>query len=156
MKSLIPILLGAWIAFAALPAFAQLKPSPAAARSVIDFFFNGQGRGVVLADIKVCTEIASNECVNPVDPARLQVNTPYKIWMMFLVPQGEDIRTLSVQFFREGSMAYSRELNVKGALRYRTWRAFQPAEPGRWEIRVFDNRGIDIETVGLIEARVHG
>ena len=135
---------------------AQQKPSPNAAKSVIDFYFNGQGRGVVLADIQVCNDVVDNECTGRVDPAMLRVDTDYKIWMMFIVPQGESIDTLSLQFFREGSLAYSREISVRGALRYRTWRNFLPANPGRWEIRVFDNRGIEIETVGLMEVQVHG
>ena len=137
-------------------AIGQIKPSSNAAKSVIDFYFNGQGNGVVLADIQICIEVIDNECQNPINPAMLQVDTAYKIWMMFIVPQGESIDTLSIQFFREGNLAYSRELAVRGALRYRTWRAFTPTEPGRWEIRVFDNRGIEIETVGMLETLVRG
>ncbi len=135
---------------------AQLKPTSNAAKSVIDFYFNGQGRGVVLADIQVCTDVIDNQCVEPIDPLTLQTGMEYKIWLMFIVPQGESIETLSIQFFREGNMAYSRNLAVRGALRYRTWRAFKPDGPGRWEIRIFDNREVEIETVGLLEVFVQG
>lgn len=155
MKTLFSSLLLIFTLFASV-AQAQIKPSSNSARSVVDFYFNGQGNGVVLADIKVCMEVIDNECERPVNPAQLRVNNAYKIWLMFVVPQGESIESLSIQFFREGNLAYSKDLSVRGALRYRTWRAFTPEQPGRWEIRVFDNRGVEIETVGILETLVRG
>ena len=47
---------------------AQDKPTPAEARKVIDYYFNGKGQGAIPMDYKLCKEISQqgdmkNECV---------------------------------------------------------------------------------------------
>ncbi len=140
----------------ALPLFgartgnAQSKPGPEAAKSVIDFYFNGQGKGVVLADIKVCKDIVDTECTETVDHSLLKIGEQYKIWMAYLVPEGEDLNSLSIQFSKDGEVQYARELSVKGSLRYRTWRTFNPGTTGIWEVKVMDNREVELEELAKL------
>lgn len=135
--------------FLAVPAvaFAQPKPSPEAARDFLAFYYDGQGRGVVLADTKICAEIVEYECADAVAPAQLKTDTPYHLWMTYVVPQGEEVDDLIVQFNQGGLTRFTREAAVKGSVRYRTWRTFSLNNAGDWEVKILQDHGDRVETL---------
>ena len=56
---------------------AQTKPTPEAALTFLNFYFEGQGLGVVLADAKVCTKVENNECVDTVNLTSVKKDSSY-------------------------------------------------------------------------------
>ncbi len=129
---------------------AQSKPSAEVAKSFLDFYFKGQGTGVVVADMLVCADVVNAACVDPVDPSLLLVGMKYKVWMAFVVPEGDEVDTLSLQFSKDSETKFSRDLSVKGSIRYRTWRSFNPTAPGIWTVSVLDNREVELEELGKL------
>ncbi|MEM8488444.1 MAG: hypothetical protein AAF564_23045 [Bacteroidota bacterium] len=129
---------------------AQDKPSTEVAKSFLDFYFKGQGKGVVVADMQVCADVVNAACVDPVDPSLLLVGMKYKIWMAFVVPEGDEVDSLSLQFSKDSETKFSRDLSVKGSIRYRTWRSFNPTAPGIWTVSVLDNREVELEELGKL------
>lgn len=117
------------------------KPSKEAVASVIDFFYNGQGQGVVLAQADLCGEIPAEgenryECVDKVSPNALRSGTTYNLRMVYLVPQGDQIDNIQVEYNHDGETTKTDQVDVSGSLRYRTWTAFTPREAGQWTIRI--------------------
>lgn len=137
------------------PVLAQPSLTPEDARSFIDFYYNGQGSGIVLADMQLCTEIVENQCDEPVSPIALQMGVTYNVWMMYVVPQGDEIEGLLVHFNHGGLTRITRELSVKGSIRYRTWRAFTPNRPGNWEIMVLYDTGSGVQTLKTLTVTVN-
>jgi len=136
--------------------FAQETLSPEAAKSFLDFYFDGQGKGVVLADIQACLDVVEHVCVNPTDTSMLMLGTTYKIWMAFVVPEGDTVETIKVHFIKDGVIKASSDMSVRGSIRYRLARTFAPTEPGAWEIRVVNERNVEIENVGSLHVVVGG
>ncbi len=130
--------------------FAQNKPSSEVAKSFLDFYHKGQGKGVVLADIKVCADVVDAECTETVDPSLLLAGMKYKIWMAFVVPEGDTVESLFIQFNVDGETKFTRDLSVKGSIRYRTWRNFNPNAPGIWDVKVIDNREVELEELAKL------
>ena len=129
----------------------QSKPSSEAAKSFLDFYYSGQGKGVVMADLQVCTDVVEAKCVETVDPSLLQAGMKYKIWMAFVVPEGDEVTSLSLQFSKDGQPQYTRDItSVKGSIRYRTWKNFNPTDAAIWEVKVMDNREIELEELGKL------
>ncbi len=129
---------------------AQTKPSPEVAKSFLDFYYKGQGQGVILADIQVCTDVVNTECTETVDHSLLKAGQQYKIWMAYVVPEGDEVNSLSIQFSKDNELKFSRDLSVKGSIRYRTWRTFSPTATGIWEVKVMDNREIELEELAKL------
>ncbi len=117
--------------------FAQSKPTPESALSFLNFYYNGQGQGVVLADMKVCTTIEENECANNVAADSLKKDEQYMIWMMYVVPREDKVDNIIVQFNQNGITRYTKLVSVSGSIRYRTWKSFILNRVGEWEIKVF-------------------
>lgn len=152
MKTLYLSLVLGLFAICLLPqsSHAQTKPSAEVAKSFLDFYYKGQGSGVVVADMKVCTDVVNAACVDPVDPSLLLVGMKYKIWMIFVVPEGDEVDSLSLQFSKDSETKFSRDLSVKGSIRYRTWRSFNPTTAGIWTVSVLDNREVELEELGKL------
>ena len=139
------LVLSAMFLFGTQSSQAQTKPTAEAAKNFLDFYYEGQGKGVILVDSKVCTDVVEAECAESVDPSLLQVGMKYKIWLAFVVPRGDVVNSLSMQFSNEGEVKFARDLSVKGSIRYRTWRSFNPTEPGIWEVKVTETQESGIE-----------
>ena len=136
-------------------AHAQSILTSDAARSFIDFYYNGQGKGVVLADIKLCTEVIENECSEEVAPVALQQGQTYMLWMMYVVPQGDEIDDIIIQYNSGGITRKSGQVSVKGSIRYRTWNSFTPNRAGNWDIVVLHDNGGDVQTLKTITTTVN-
>lgn len=140
--------------FALQNASAQTKPTTASAKSFLDFYYKGQGTGVVLANMQACMDVVEYDCKDAVDSTMLLTGTSYKIWMAFVVPEGDTVETLKVQFIKDGVIKASRDMSVRGSIRYRSFRTFTPSEAGAWEIRVVNEGDVEVETVGSLQVVV--
>ena len=126
--------------------FAQSKPTPESALSFLNFYYNGQGQGVVLTEMKVCTAIEENECANNAVVNSLKKDEQYMIWMMYVVPREDKVDNIIVQFNQNGMTRYTKQVSVSGSIRYRTWKSFSLNRVGEWEIKVFHDMedGFDV------------
>ena len=132
----------------------QTKPSSDEAKAFIDFYYNGQGAGVVLADMKICREVVENECSGEVAIDSRKKNEKYVLWMMYVVPKDDKIEGLIIQFNQGGLTRFTREASVSGSVRYRTWRSFKLNQTGVWEIKVLQDKGTEVETLKTISLTV--
>lgn len=154
IRFLFTLLLFAFCAGSAQYASAQVKPTSESAKAFLDFYYKGQGNGVVLADIQACMDVVEYNCQDAIDSTMLMTGTSYKIWMAFVVPEGDTVETLKVQFIKDGVIKTSRDMSVRGSIRYRSYRTFTPSEPGAWEIRVVNEGDVEVETVGSLQVVV--
>ena len=151
----VALCISVFFAFSALNVQAQSILTSDAAKSFIDFYFNGQGKGVVLADIKLCSEVVENECSEEVSPIALQQGETYMLWMMYVVPQGDEVEDIIVQYNNGGITRKSGQVSVKGSIRYRTWKSFTPNRAGNWDLVVLLDKGGDVQTLKSITATVN-
>jgi len=140
---------------------AQSIPTPGEAYSVLDFYYNGKGNGIVLVDSKICRDVHKSgpskyDCKNEVidfgpltaDGAspeilhRINIDETILVWMSFLVPIGAEEKVY-LKFSQDGdTKKTSGLLSLKGSLRFRTWTRFQPGEYGNWEIEIYHKSGM--------------
>lgn len=135
---------------------AQSKPSPKNAKAFIDFYFNGQGSGVVLADMKVCTEInkETNEPMTEINTSEMKIDEKYLLWMMYVVPKDDKVEGIIIQFNQGGLTRFTREASVSGSIRYRTWKSFKLNKSGEWEIKVLYDNNSAVEILGSVKITV--
>lgn len=129
---------------------AQTKPTPETTLAVLNFYFNGQGQGVILADMKVCKTIEENECVENIPANSLKKDEQYMIWMMYVVPRGDEVKDIIVQFNQNGITRFTKDVSVSGSIRYRTWKSFSLNRVGEWEIKVFHDKEDGIEVLNQL------
>ena len=115
---------------------AQNKPGAREARDVIDYYLLGQGQGPILMDSHFCHTVVDNECGDQVAADQLVKGEGYNVWFRFLVPQGEEVSGIKVEFLHAGEARLTRELSASGSIRYRTWRFIRLPEAGEWQMRV--------------------
>lgn len=120
---------------------AQDVPSPEEAQRFLDFYYNGQDRGVVLAEARICTDVPRDgdrayACVGEVTTDAVQTNQPYYLRMVFVVPQGMTDVPIVVQYTHQGTTRDEDEVTVSGSIRYRTWTVFTLREAGPWQLQI--------------------
>lgn len=121
-------------------AVAQDKPASDAARKVIDYYFHGQGQGVVPMEYKFCQEVAQegankNECVSEIPPNTLKKGQEAYLWMSFLVPSGDEPKIL-LQYSRDNMVRDTDNFSLRGAVRYRTWKRVPTSTAGEWNVNL--------------------
>jgi nucleoid-associated protein YgaU len=115
-------------------------PSPEAVNAVWDFWFRGQGGGVVLADARLCLEVARDgadrfACAREVDAAGVPAQTNVYAWQAYLVPQGDQVEDITVQLYLGDTLRETKDVQVKGdGIRARNWTALRFAKPGAWRV----------------------
>ncbi len=139
-----------------LSAYSQSVPSAEETLRVLNFYYNGKGEGIVLADSKFCQDIhrsggAKFDCKNEIiefgplsedgSPPevfhKVKTNETVYIWMAYMVPMGTQEK-IFLRFNLEGeTKRTSGALTVKSSIRYRTWANFTPREAGDWEVEIF-------------------
>ena len=130
---------------------AQDKPTPAEARKVIEYYFNGKGQGAIPMDYKLCKKIAEqgemkNECVAEIADNKVGKGEEAYLWMNFLVPAGEESKIL-VQYSRNDKVRNTSNISLGGATRYRTWKKVPTGTAGDWKIMMvqeMENGDLDI------------
>ena len=133
---------------------AQTKPTPEAAMSFLNFYYEGQGQGVVLADVKVCTQVEQNDCVGNKEFNSLIKGIQYYLWMLYVVPKDDEIDDIIIQFNQRGLTRFTREVSVSGSIRFRTWRLFTLHHAGEWEVKVLHDKGTEVETLRTLTLTV--
>ena len=125
-----------------LPAIllAQEKPTPAEAKKVIDYYYQGKGQGAVLVESKLCSQIYEEgpykyECQEVVTGGQIEKDREVSLWMNFLVPAG-DQPDIIIHFKRNNKVRGVSNLELPGAVRYRTWKKIPTERLGDWEISI--------------------
>lgn len=123
-----------------LPAlvFAQDKPTPQEARKVIDYYYNGKGKGAVLMVYKLCQEIHEKgpkqyECKLEITDRKVKKGQEVLLWMNFLVPVGDKAEIL-LQFKRKNRVRKVLAITLSGSPRYRTWKRIPTDKTGDWKV----------------------
>ena len=143
MKKL--LFLAVMIVLSIQTAAAQDRPAAEEVRQVVDYYYNGQGRGVILAEHFLCTEVAlegddKNDCRTKHALPAVAQGAEMLLWMNFLVPSGDEADIL-VLFARKGHVRSTAKIAVKGAIRYRTWKKVPTAKVGEWQVTVLQEMG---------------
>jgi hypothetical protein len=127
-----------WTIFLSCSIWAAGKPTQSEAKKVLDFY--NQGDEAILVDYKYCASIFSegefkNECEEEVSPSALKQGETVYLWMRYLVPQGLNL-VLSANFMQGSSVLRSRDFNVAGSIRYRTWMTIPTHQSGAHTISI--------------------
>ena len=137
-----------------LAATAQERPSADDVRRVVDYYYRGQGQGVVLAQHFLCAEVSTegtdkNECRLKHDSPVVNLGSEVLLWMNFLVPSGDD-GDLLLLFSRQGRVRHTASITVKGAIRFRTWKKIPTDKAGDWTVTILQELGeSDLELATL-------
>ena len=119
---------------------AQDKPTPAEAKKVIDYYYQGKGMGAVLVAHKLCSQIYEDgpykyECQEVVTGEQIEMDRDVFLWLNFLVPAG-DQPDIIIHFKRNNKVRSVSNLELPGALRYRTWKKIPTDKLGDWEVSI--------------------
>lgn len=123
------------------------KPTPEAVRAFWSFYFNGKGQGVVLADAKLCLEVAKDgpnkfECVKEVPSDGVKPNAVISVWQAYLVPKDDVVEDITVQLKLGDQIRETKDVKINGAsIRARNWTGLRIPKAGTWTINIM--RGAD-------------
>ena len=120
--------------------FAQDRPTPNEARRVIDYYYNGKGKGAILMDYKLCQEIPEKgpekyECKREISDWKIKQGQEVFLWMNFLVPAGDKAEIL-LQFRRKDKVRKVVPISLSGSPRYRTWKKIPTDKIGNWKVSI--------------------
>jgi hypothetical protein len=127
--------------------FAQATLSPESAKAFLDFYYNGAGQGIVLADSRICAKVENNQYEGEISAEAIKKDVSNYLWMTFVVPQETAEAKVIIQFNHEGITRLTREATVKGSIRYRTWKSFRLNQAGEWEIKILFDHGDGMQTL---------
>ena len=139
-------------------AVAQEKPTSEEARKVVNYYFNGKGKGVVPMEYKFCQEVSlkgenKNECVAEITANSIKKGQEAYIWMNFLVPAGEQAKLL-LQYSRNDMVRDTGNLTLGGATRYRTWKRIPTSKAGEWKVKLIQEMEASDMEVGQLQYSV--
>jgi len=131
---------------------AYAKPTSEEVQHVIDYYYNGQAQGVVLADVKICDDIYTkgdqkNECMAQREHDTLIEGESTHVWMMFMVPNGLESQKVMLQLNHRGMTMAVRQTKISSGIRYRTWEKIKPDRSGKWSVKIFHDKGEDLELI---------
>ncbi|HVE83694.1 MAG TPA: hypothetical protein VND93_12625 [Myxococcales bacterium] len=133
---------------AAAPSAPVEKPTPECVRTFWNFYFSGKGQGFVLADARLCLEVAKDgptktDCTKEVPAEGVKPGTLVNVWQAYLVPQGEVIEDMSIQLKLGDQVRETKDVKINGSsIRWRTWSAVRIPKAGKWTINIM--RGADV------------
>jgi hypothetical protein len=133
------------LVFSATFAYAVDSPTTQEIQKVVNFYFNGQGGGVVLVEHKLCEGIHKEgdekyNCKNEIPTGSIAKGEKGILWMNFFGPEGDKYDVL-VQFSRGGLVRHTTPLKVAGAFRYRANASLLTKKPGNWTVKIFNDAG---------------
>ena len=139
-------------------AMAQEKPTAAEVRKVIDYYYQGKGKGVVPMEYKLCQQIAEqgvnkNNCEVEIPGGKVKKGEDAYVWMKFLVPADDQAKIL-LQFSRDKLVRDTSNVTLTGATRYRTWKKLPTDTPGEWRINIVEEMSNGDEQIGQLEFSV--
>ncbi|MCK4866202.1 MAG: hypothetical protein KAT06_12365 [Gammaproteobacteria bacterium] len=156
MKKLILLTCSIMMSFSA---YAVDVPSSAEAKKVLDYYYNGQGQGVVLIESKLCSEIDKegdnkNNCADNINPVSVQKGQNLNLWMAFLVPNNDPVQNIIIQFEHNGIARMVKDVKVSGSVRYRTWRKVSFSKTGNWTVKIIHDKGDDVQLLDTLSITV--
>jgi len=136
--------------------FAQDRPAPKEARRVIDYYYNGKGKGAILMDYKLCQEVPEKgpekyECKREITDGKIKQGQEVFLWMNFLVPAGDKAEIL-LQFKRKEKVRKVLPVSLSGSPRYRTWKKIPTDKTGNWKVSIvqeMEDRDLDLGELEL-------
>lgn len=105
-------------------------------KEVVDYFYNGQEQGPILADAKLCKSVQALECETAVDPKSVMQGDVIHVWMQFFVPKGAMYDDIIVEYKHEGVPRHLTARSVEGSIRYRAVDKLKLDKPGKWAIAI--------------------
>lgn len=146
-------------AILSVSAFAADVPSSAEAKKVLDYYYTGQGQGVVLIESILCSEINKegdnkNNCAEALNAAEIQTKQKLNLWMAFLVPNNDPAQNIIIQFEHNGIARMVKNVQVSGSIRYRTWRKVSFSKTGKWTVKIIHDKGDDVQLLETLNITV--
>ena len=134
------------------------KPTADAARSVLDYYFHGQGQDPVLVDTKLCDSVQKDgdhkfECTT-------ELSSPVKkgalvyVWMRFMAPQSDTTYNITVQYELDGKVVKEKKGTVPGQLRSRTWQGYRFEKAGNWKVKILEDKDSGPVPLGSVDVTV--
>jgi len=127
----------------AVPGPAPTAPTGDSVQQVWEYYYHGQGGAPVLVRLTPCVEVdLEKESANRYDCAKPLQGTIKKgdsisAWMSWLVPAGDEVTDIMVQWLHEGIVRSTKDLSINGkGFRYRTFTSKTLRKAGRWEVVV--------------------
>jgi len=124
------------ILLAFCPLKAMAAPTAKMVNEVVDYFYNGQQEGPILADAKLCKSIEALNCQETMDANAVPMGEPIKVWMQFFVPKGATYDDIIVEYKHEGVPRNLTAHKVEGSIRYRLVDKFKLDKVGKWTITI--------------------
>ncbi len=120
-------------------------PDSASALAFIEFYENGQGHGVVVADLALCGDVPNEgdrkyDCVDRVTGEGALAEGEYWIWAMFVVPKGDTVDGIKLQLLRDGLVVASQDVTVQGSIRYRVRKKVRIDGAGTYSVQVVQQK----------------
>ncbi len=122
-------------------------------KSVLDYFYMGQGQPAILADANLCQTNEKKvkerkfDCTTAFGTSAKKGET-VNVYLTFLVPKGDEAEFM-VQSLHNGVVRSTKDVTVKGgSIRSRTWRAFTLKKAGKWEFKVLKGTEV-IKTLSI-------
>lgn len=156
MKKIIFLICSVMVSYSA---YAVDVPSSAEAKKVLDYYYKGQGQGVVLIESKLCAKIDKegdnkNNCADSLSPTSLQTKQKLNLWMAFLVPNNDPAQNIIIQFEHNGIARMVKNVQVTGSVRYRTWRKVSFNKTGNWTVKIIHDKGDDVQVLETLNITV--
>ncbi len=135
------------------------KPAPEEVRRVLNYYLHGKGSGPVLIETKICQDIIAsgedkNECDGDVAMQSIRRGQSVYLWMAYMVPLGDDIQNVVIQFDKGGVTRKVENLQVSSQLRNRSWIKVSFDTAGQWQLKVVRDTGEGVESLGTYEVLV--
>jgi hypothetical protein len=147
-------ILSIFLAYLPTMSFAQEKPTSDEVRKVVQYYFNGKGRGAILMDYKLCQIIykegaRKNECKLGIINTTIKKGQEVFLWLNFLVPVGDEAEVL-LEYKRKNKVRKIQNISIPKSFRYRTWRKILTNKAGKWTINIFqetDDKDLDLDAL---------
>ena len=104
---------------------AMAVPDADMVKEVIDYYYQGQEQGPILAEAKICKTVEALECVEGIEPSSFP-----------LVPKGATYDDILVEYRYEGTPWRVQPHKVESSIRYRVVDSFKLNKAGNWAITV--------------------
>jgi hypothetical protein len=118
------------------PVNAMAAPTAKMVNEVVDYFYNGQKEGPILAGAKLCKSIEALNCGETMDANAVPMGEPIRVWMQFFVPKGAVYDDIIVEYKHTGVPRHLKAHKIEGSIRYRIVDSFKLDKPGKWMITI--------------------
>lgn len=142
------ILLGLMLGLTPMLVNAADVPTPAEAKKVLDYIYNGKGQPPVLVEIKLCRDVPKDgenkgNCVDEVTGPLKKGESAYA-WLLFMAADGDEAKKATVTFETGGAAKATKSVSVPGQQRSRTWYKNTFGAAGAWKIKVSLDGGAEL------------